>query len=434
MSGGIQRLALRGMTTFECLGERCEDTCCRGWTIHVDEGHYKKLKRAFERSDEDRAAFEHWIERNRSPGRQRYSFAVLKQHGDGTCMFLDERQWCGLQQRLGEPMLPDVCSAYPRSIGQLGRRVELTGSLSCPEVARKELLGEDSTDLVESGLAPFGRGVVMRKAEGRTPWITHLDELRVAMYRLAGQGEFPVRSRLFFMAWFAHQTSDFLRLGASDVWDEERLQRELEAVQRTPVQEELHARLRASDAAGPLSVLVIARTLGARMEQSGGLSFRKLVWEVLGRYASEPGSGVAAKDDGARLTLDAELLWRAHLRRAEAAAPFAEAIDLYFQNYCKQFWMREWYVFSPSFLVHLQGLLVRVAILRFLLVGHPALVEIAACADPAERQRRLDALAVQVFYTFSRAVEHSDGFLSTVSQALAAELPGLGHTVSLILL
>ena len=430
----IQRLALRGMTTFQCLGEHCEDTCCRGWTIHVDEGHYKKLKRAFDHSDEERALFDQWIERNRSPGRQRHSFAVLQQHGDGTCMFLDEKQWCGLQQRLGEPMLPDVCSAYPRSIGQNGRRIELTGSLSCPEVARKVLLAEDATDLVESPIEPFGRGVVMRKAEGKTPWVSHLDELRVAMFRLAGRGDFPVRSRLFFMAWFAHQTSDFLRHGAVEEWDEERLQSELDAVDRPSVQEELHAQLRASDAAGPLPVLVIARTLAARLAQPGGAAFRTLVWTVLGSYASEPGSGVAAHPDGLRLTLDAGLLWQAFLRRKDAAVPLAEAVDLYLQNYCKQFWLRDWYVFSPSFLVHLQNLLVRVAIVRFLLLSHPSLAAIAACPDPAERQRLLDALAVEVFYTFSRAVEHNDGFLSMVSAALAAELPGIGHSLALILL
>jgi len=41
-------------------------------------------------------------------------------------------------------MLPDICATFPRVVTKWGERVEVTGTLACPEVARLCLLAEDA--------------------------------------------------------------------------------------------------------------------------------------------------------------------------------------------------------------------------------------------------------------------------------------------------
>jgi hypothetical protein len=90
-----------------------------------------------------------------------------------------------------------------------------------------------------------------------------------------------------------------------------------------------------------------------------------------------------------------------------------------FENYCKQFWVREWYVDSVDLYTQLQGLLVRVAVLRFLLLSHPS--------DDLEKA------AVEVVYSMTRGVEHHSEFLKLIKEGLLAQLPTVMHAASLLL-
>jgi hypothetical protein len=75
---------------------------------------------------------------------------------------------------------------------------------------------------------------------------------------------------------------------------------------------------------------------------------------------------------------------------------------------------------SKSFLEHVQSLLVRLAVVRLLLISHPRLP-----TDP-------DAAAVEVYYSFSRAVEHNEKVLPTIMQALYTQnMQSMAHFVAL---
>ena len=84
-------------------------------------------------------------------------------------------------------------------------------------------------------------------------------------------------------------------------------------------------------------------------------------------------------------------------RRRRRTARAGARLDQIFENYCKQFWVREWYVDSVDLYTQLQQLLVRVAVLRFLLVSHPS--------------EDLEKAAVEVVYSMTRGVEHHSEFL-----------------------
>ena len=112
---------------------------------------------------------------------------------------------------------------------------------------------------------------------------------------------------------------------------------------------------------------------------------------------------------------------------------FPRRIAQYFANYAGNYWMREPLTQAPDLLTHTIRMLMRVAVLRFLLFNHPALSDARVGESPRPTdQRTLDQAAVEVFYTFSRAVEHSPGLLELVHGTLEKNgLRRLDHALEL---
>src|SRR5256885_12770727 len=150
-------VATSGIARFACLGDRCEDTCCRTWSISIDEPHYHSL------GDRMRAAgeggqFEAAFALRPDGDRTQSAFARVRLRvADDCCPLLSPERLCTVHARWGEEALPDVCAAYPRLGRIVGDRFEVHGSLSCPEVARRSLIDDGGADLIEVDRASLGR-------------------------------------------------------------------------------------------------------------------------------------------------------------------------------------------------------------------------------------------------------------------------------------
>lgn len=134
----IEILIPQYVKDFKCIGGACEDTCCAGWRVDIDEESYKKYKRV---SDYDiKKKLEKNITRNRSnPNKHKAAKMKLQ---NNRCSFLTEEALCELQMKLGTSYLCDICMSYPRIGAMIEGRLEKTLTLSCPEAARKALLNE----------------------------------------------------------------------------------------------------------------------------------------------------------------------------------------------------------------------------------------------------------------------------------------------------
>lgn len=119
---------------FKCIGGQCIDNCCsNNWTIDIDEKTYKKYKKL--KGDWGKRINSN-ISRNRSKGKEnnfRYGKINLK---NGKCELLTEEGLCTLHRDLGEKYLCMTCKIYPREVKKYGEIYEKNLSLSCPEVAR----------------------------------------------------------------------------------------------------------------------------------------------------------------------------------------------------------------------------------------------------------------------------------------------------------
>ena len=111
---------------FKCIASQCEDTCCAGWDIVVDEeafNYYKMLDGAF--------------------GGMVKSKMVVDQDGDTifkreneNCPFLDDDKLCNIYKEVGHEGLCYTCRQYPRYQEEFEGLREMGISLSCPEAAR----------------------------------------------------------------------------------------------------------------------------------------------------------------------------------------------------------------------------------------------------------------------------------------------------------
>ena len=110
--------------SFQCIADKCEDTCCAGWQIVIDKktlNKYKKIKGDFRKR---MLCSVDWFQ------------GTFKQDNDKRCAFLNERNLCDLYLSQGEEGFCKTCREYPCHTEEFEGVREITLSISCPEVAR----------------------------------------------------------------------------------------------------------------------------------------------------------------------------------------------------------------------------------------------------------------------------------------------------------
>lgn len=132
------------LATFRCLGAACEDNCCRaGWNIPVDASTFARYR---ELNHELGPALRRHIPANSAEKATPEDFARIQLDEHGTCPFLTDGV-CGVQVKLGEAFLSNVCVSYPRRTNVIDGHLERAAMLSCPEIARLALLNPDAMEL-----------------------------------------------------------------------------------------------------------------------------------------------------------------------------------------------------------------------------------------------------------------------------------------------
>lgn len=110
---------------FKCIASECEDTCCAGWEIVIDDETYKKYKRVD-------GEFGKRL-RDKIVRRDGENIFALK---GKDCEFLNESKRCDIYTELGADSLCYTCRQYPRFTEEFGSLREIGISLSCSEAAR----------------------------------------------------------------------------------------------------------------------------------------------------------------------------------------------------------------------------------------------------------------------------------------------------------
>ncbi len=122
---------------FTCIASECEDTCCAGWSVVIDEQSYND----YQNVDGEFG--------------QKLRSRIVEEDGDKVfvlngenCSFLNENKLCEIYNELGEKSLCYTCRQYPRYMEEFFDLREMGISLSCPEAARI-ILGNDKVTVFE---------------------------------------------------------------------------------------------------------------------------------------------------------------------------------------------------------------------------------------------------------------------------------------------
>jgi lysine-N-methylase len=390
-----ETVALRYMTRFRCIGERCEDTCCSGLRVPVSEERLRHMRERLAGTPEEQTL--HACMRPGTDGP-----ASIQPREDGHCPFLDGQKMCSLHRRYGESVLPDICSTFPRIVSGWGERWEMAGTLACPEVARLCLLEADAVERVAAPELEVLRPVTARHIPEEA--LDFAERFRDTAVRLMGLGGFPLSSRLVFLGRLTF-VLESLRVEWG-VEEDPRLVQALERFEAPAVLESIHRDFDALELPGGACVSLFVSVLKARVPVTRGERFSALVRGVLESFGAE--------GDG---PFDADAAWGAYVeRRARLEAGHGERVHQYFHNACVNHWMR-----SPQGVpTNVFLLALRMALLRFVLLGHPAVVKLCEQGAPLgeEAQAVLDAAAVECFQLMARHVEPAPDFL-TFAEGLA---------------
>lgn len=127
------------LENFQCIGSACEDTCCVGWEVIIDEKTNSKYRKILG------SKYKSVIKKTRS-GNKEYK---IKLNDKLECPLLTEEKLCSIHADFGYSYLSDTCKFYPRITNLVFDSYEQSATLSCPEIARLALSNPDGINFKE---------------------------------------------------------------------------------------------------------------------------------------------------------------------------------------------------------------------------------------------------------------------------------------------
>lgn len=189
---------------FSCIADRCEDTCCAGWEIDIDDESYGRYMSVEGELGEKLRSNIKEYEGEETDIYERHGFRLKE---GKWCPFLDEKNLCILYRELGEDALCSVCTDTPRNYMEYGNVREVSVSASCPEAARLIYKNRNcitfTEKTTEEPLAFPGGEEELAVAE----WIKCAEEKEIAILQ---NRERPLGQRILFFLAYAVRAQEAL--------------------------------------------------------------------------------------------------------------------------------------------------------------------------------------------------------------------------------
>lgn len=196
---------------FSCIGGTCEDTCCAGWHIAIDEETYKKYKKVKDKTMQARLNKE-LVQKKSEISKEHVAKIKLK---NGRCAFLNKEDWCDIYSQLGESYLSHTCTLYPRTINKINDTLEYSMTFSCPEACRHILLAPEGIkfeQLKEGWQVQTISADIQLEVKG-VRWQDYLLELRSWMIELVQDRSYPLETRLYLLRKEAKKLNQIILQG-----------------------------------------------------------------------------------------------------------------------------------------------------------------------------------------------------------------------------
>lgn len=187
---------------FKCIASECEDTCCAGWEIVIDDESYDKyMKVSGDFGD---------CLRSRIVKSDGENIFLLN---NGNCSFLNDKKMCELYINLGEESLCYTCQQFPRCTEEFLNLREVGLSLSCPEATRIILRKPENVTFelsdLEEDYEEYDSGILEEVLEDFL-------ECRNLIFQLANKKNLDFGSRLSLILKFTKEIQNKIDLGDMD--------------------------------------------------------------------------------------------------------------------------------------------------------------------------------------------------------------------------
>ncbi|HEB54731.1 MAG TPA: hypothetical protein ENI98_00215 [Gammaproteobacteria bacterium] len=406
---------------FQCLGSDCPDTCCQRWEVKLDRSHYHLLQEKMSQNANEKKLFENYIYINEQPVTGDHDYAFIRMTDEGHCPMLSENELCSLHDRYGIEPLGDVCAFYPRVISRCGPDMELSGALSCPQVARLCLLSKQPFKMTRFNISqlPRSKDYPIQRELAQNPFDYYADNFRLVrqtLLELAANENVALNVRLYALIDLAQRISTYYHRDCKTI-NSQRLERDLQQSMDRKNLKNIENYLQQDESVNLLAMLVVRAVLEIKITQFPDETLSQMaknIFTVSGRDSINSMSEIPIEN-----------IQQAYNKSRKLVSPaMNKKVDCYFTRYLCNCLFREWYFTMPDTFTYMQMLLIRMAMLRFLFYSEPRFIALLKEYEQADSESRsdlqaeLDSLAINLVYNFARSVDQNLSFLQLVYTAV----------------
>lgn len=189
---------------FHCIASDCQDSCCAGWDVTIDQATYDAYQQCQEPQLKPLLR-EHVVVNSKPVGNSDYVPYALIKKNHSRCPFLSEERLCTIQKKLNEEALSITCATYPRTFNAVDGVLERSLDVSCEEAARLVLLNQDPMRFVRRESDTVVRNPripVLNTSEGEEKPYGHFFQIRAFIVALLQERTYPLWQRLIILSTF----------------------------------------------------------------------------------------------------------------------------------------------------------------------------------------------------------------------------------------
>jgi len=189
---------------FHCITSKCQDSCCTGWNVVIDQDTYTGYQKC--QDELLKSLFrENIMINSNSVGNSTYSpysFVKMNHH---ICPFLTDQRLCMIQNILSEEDLSITCATYPRILNNVDGVLERSLYLSCPEAARLVLLNKNPMRFNSSETVANIRNIqipILNTENVHNKPYRYFEKIRTFVIVLLQDRTYPLWQRLIILSTF----------------------------------------------------------------------------------------------------------------------------------------------------------------------------------------------------------------------------------------
>ena len=201
---------------FSCIGPKCEDDCCHGWTVFIDKDIYLTYNNIKDKEMSD--IFREYLEINNNNNSD-FDYAVMKMKSNGKCPMQEETKLCKIHKVLGAGCLSDTCYIYPKIVNRVGEKVEISGTISCPEIARKVLLNKEKMKFNFIDESKVNKKILriavknINENEIKSGWKRYVREIRSVAIEIIQNRDSKLIERMLYLGIFIKKLEEIIEAG-----------------------------------------------------------------------------------------------------------------------------------------------------------------------------------------------------------------------------